>query len=523
MRRFLWLVPVILLPLGVLLGMQYTFLRSLEQTTAQAARNTLRNAVDETAHDIERHFSSATDRALAISPEMLRSPRALGDHFRAEAVPGARTFFALPFNECGLLSFNSAGWETTTSGGEARAITAATMTWSAVSHTTPGVPLRPRTIDARDMAYPIVLRPITDASGRIVGTAGVVFDPEQARATIEKMSLTMLRSRLNDDYLSTRVGNEERFRNARGERGFLTSPLGFAFNGWSLGVRDNCATPEEIAGSNFRINMLWTGAVGFVLAVAIGLAIHSAARQLRLSQMKSDFVSNVSHELRTPLSSIRVFGEYMRLGRVSAPEKIREYGQYIEGESRRLTQLINNILDFSKIESAEKNYHFAEVELCQFVRDAVHAFAMPLREGGIEVACTSNDSFLVSADRDALGQVLVNLLDNAVKYSGDRLEISVRVSATAQEARVAVEDHGIGIAPQEQKKIFEKFYRVSSGLVHDVKGSGLGLAIVHHVVGAHCGRIELSSAQGAGSTFTIVLPRLAMPAPELVKFAKEFA
>jgi two-component system phosphate regulon sensor histidine kinase PhoR len=238
------------------------------------------------------------------------------------------------------------------------------------------------------------------------------------------------------------------------------------------------------------------------------LALRAAAREVRLSQMKSDFVSNVSHELRTPLSSIRVFGEYMRLGRVERPEKIREYGEYIEAESRRLTQLINNILDFSKIESAEKKYRFCTADAGDFVAQTVAAFELPLREKGVSVRVHTPAVPLppVSIDRDALAQALVNLLDNAVKYSGDRQEIDVRVSAIRGEVHVAVEDRGIGIPAREQKKIFEKFYRVGSGLVHDVKGSGLGLAIVMHVVKAHGGRIDVVSAPGAGSVFTIVLP-----------------
>src|SRR4029079_11708982 len=113
---------------------------------------------------------------------------------------------------------------------------------------------------------------------------------------------------------------------------------------------------------------------------------------------------------------------------------------------------------------------------------------------------------LPRADKDALGQALVNLLDNALKYSDGRKEIEVSIVTAANDVRVSVRDHGIGIAASEQKKIFEKFYRVGSGLVHDVKGSGLGLSIVKHVAEAHVGRVELTSALGEGSTFTIVLP-----------------
>ena len=228
---------------------------------------------------------------------------------------------------------------------------------------------------------------------------------------------------------------------------------------------------------------------------------------MRLSEMKSDFVSNVSHELRTPLSSIRVFGEYMRLGRVEKPEKVRQYGEYIEAESRRLTQLINNILDFSKIESAEKKYRFCETDVAALVESTVNAFAVPLRDAGVTIAFESSPRVpLLRVDRDAIGQVLMNLLDNAVKYSDGNKSIAVDVVAIGNEVRISVRDRGIGIPPAEQKKIFEKFYRVGTTLVHDVKGSGLGLSIVKHVVEAHGGRVELTSEPGNGSTFTLVLP-----------------
>jgi len=249
--------------------------------------------------------------------------------------------------------------------------------------------------------------------------------------------------------------------------------------------------------------------VMIVLFGAIGLAIQAASRQLKLSQMKSDFVSNVSHELRTPLASIRVFGEYMRLGRVLSEEKVREYGEYIETESRRLTQLINNILDFSKIESAEKKYKMAEADVVELVHDTVCAFAMPLRDSGFHVSFTAPAAMPppLIIDSAAIAQVLMNLLDNAVKYSNGQTAVDVIVSADSERVTIAVRDRGIGILPSEQKKIFEKFYRVSSGLVHNVKGSGLGLAIVNHVIKAHGGRVDVDSVPGEGSTFTITLPQ----------------
>jgi signal transduction histidine kinase len=226
--------------------------------------------------------------------------------------------------------------------------------------------------------------------------------------------------------------------------------------------------------------------------------------------MKADFVSNVSHELRTPLASIRVFGEFMKLGRVRDDGKIREYGEHIETESRRLTQLINNILDFSKIESGRKTYSFERAQLEEVIAETLKTCDVRLRQSGYRLVFQSQTRQLPPAvfDRDAIAQALMNLLDNAVKYSehAEKKEVVVRVSERGRSIDISVTDHGIGIPPEEQKKIFEKFYRVSTGLVHDVKGSGLGLSLVKHIAEAHRGTVSVESAPGRGSTFTISLP-----------------
>ncbi|HKR64850.1 MAG TPA: ATP-binding protein, partial [Thermoanaerobaculia bacterium] len=339
----------------------------------------------------------------------------------------------------------------------------------------------------------------------VIGVTGVILDETLAKNAMIESGTATLKRRLPSSYISLFVG--QRFPRVRGEGGdYITMPLGFVFTNWRAGIRDTCESPEQMAAMNFRSNMMWTGGSFVILVGAVLLALGAVARQMRLSQMKSDFVSNVSHELRTPLSSIRVFGEYMRLGRVTKDEKIREYGEYIEAESRRLTQLINNILDFSKIESAEKKYRFCDTDIVELVEHTVAGFEVPLRDQGVKITFRADGPRPhLQLDKDAIAQVLVNLLDNAVKYSNGRKEIEVSIETKSDAVRIAVRDHGIGIAPAEQKKIFEKFYRVGSGLVHDVKGSGLGLSIVQHVVEAHHGRVEVSSTPGEGSTFTIVL------------------
>jgi signal transduction histidine kinase len=226
--------------------------------------------------------------------------------------------------------------------------------------------------------------------------------------------------------------------------------------------------------------------------------------------MKSDFVSNVSHELRTPLASIRVFGELLRLGRVDSTDKVREYGDYIETESRRLTQLINNLLDFASIESGRKSYRFDCVDVREVVCETLKTFGVRLRQHGFRVAFDGDPGPLppVRLDAGAIAQSLSNLLDNAVKYSHQTEDKEIRVGLRREgdSIVISVQDHGVGIPRDEQKKIFDRFHRVGTSLVHDVKGSGLGLSIVRHIVEAHHGRVTVESRVGEGSTFSIHLP-----------------
>jgi signal transduction histidine kinase len=229
---------------------------------------------------------------------------------------------------------------------------------------------------------------------------------------------------------------------------------------------------------------------------------------MKLTQMKADFVSNVSHELRTPLASIRVLAELLNLGRVNQPDRVREYGAYIESEGRRLTQVINNILDFSRIESGRKLFQFESCDIKGVVDETLEAFTVHLKQNGFTLSYEAPQNALpkVVLDPDAIALALTNLLDNAIKYSDEMKEIKVSVTQSDGFVAVAVADRGVGIAADEHEKIFEKFYRVSTGLVHDVKGSGLGLSLVKHIVVAHRGKITVRSKPGEGSVFTIQLP-----------------
>lgn len=507
-RSMIWFLPVVIIPLGALLVMQYRFLRALEQKSVSAERNWQRSAIEAVAADVDARFRKDATGALTLTHVQLLSVATLGKHFREHSIPGVRRYFAVEFHGNHYTSqlFDPNGVEVTSDWGDAEAVKLATMPWH-MAYKWERVAQSELQTDERDRKHRIILRPVVDASMRVVGVAGAMLDADLAHRKVTYLATDLFRNRHPARAVNIRVGPSIPARTPRG-RDFISQPLGFVFTDWRVGVRDACTSPEELAAVQFRNNMIWTGGAFIVLLGAIGLAGGAVARQMRLSQMKSDFVSNVSHELRTPLSSIRVFGEYMRLGRVTKAEKIQEYGEYIEAESRRLTQLINNILDFSKIESAEKKYRFCPTDVVDLVEQTVAGFEMPLREAGVSIAFASEGTTppLLPLDKDAIAQVLVNLLDNAVKYSNGNKNIEVTVRGARDEVSISIRDHGIGIAPAERKKIFEKFYRVGSGLVHDVKGSGLGLSIVEHVAKAHGGHVEVESELGAGSTFTIVLP-----------------
>jgi signal transduction histidine kinase len=520
-RSILWLLPVVIIPLGALLVMQYRFLRTLEQKTVSAERNWLRNAIETVTADVDDRFRRDAKAALSLSHVQLVSWATLGKHFREHPVPAAKMYFAMHFRgnhyETTFFDWNGVAFKPE-DWADSEAVKMATVAWH-VAHKWERVAQPALQVDERDPKHRMILRPVVDESMHVVGVAGVMLDDRVARDKIKAVAAHSFKKRYPNRDMSLRVGDDVPQKAPSG-RDYVTQSLQFVFSDWRVGVRDVCASPEELAASSFRNNMTWTGGAFFVLLGAIGLAGGSVARQMRLSQMKSDFVSNVSHELRTPLSSIRVFGEYMRLGRVTKEEKIKEYGEYIEAESRRLTQLINNILDFSKIESAEKKYRFCPTDIVELVEHTVAGFETPMREAGVTISFSHRGPRppLMDLDKDALGQVLVNLLDNAVKYSNGRKDIDVTVTSHGDEVRIAVRDHGIGIPAAERKKIFEKFYRVGSGLVHDVKGSGLGLSIVQHVVQAHGGHVEVESVVGEGSTFTIVLP---VHSPVILSAAKD--
>ncbi|MFN0108399.1 MAG: sensor histidine kinase [Blastocatellia bacterium] len=375
--------------------------------------------------------------------------------------------------------------------------------------------LRP-TVDERDPKNRIIVKPIVNEKSKVVGVAGMFLDDQIFLDHYLIPAISELAPQwFPDEYreaIVTVLDRDDKLVYAtqpfEGKAYEVAWPFQFVYTDRFLGIRMQHMTEEEWSRRYFLTNLAFSALTALVLIGGIALALRTASRAMKLSQMKADFVSNVSHELRTPLASIRVFGEFLKMGRVKDQNKISEYGEYIETESRRLTQLINNILDFSKIESGQKTYQFEQANIEQVLADTLRTFEVVLEQNGFSIHLEKASQTLppVVIDHEAMAQAFINLLDNAVKYSGESNHIDVAVAQQNGFVTIAVTDYGIGIASEEREKVFEKFYRVGNVLVHDVKGSGLGLSIVKHIVEAHQGKVTVESELGKGSAFVIHLP-----------------
>jgi signal transduction histidine kinase len=279
------------------------------------------------------------------------------------------------------------------------------------------------------------------------------------------------------------------------------------FASWKAHVGLKNTNLDELARNSFLHSAGATLLVLVFLFCGMVLIIRATDREARVAQAKSNFVSNVSHELKTPLSLLSLFSEILELGRVNSEEKKTEYYRIIRHESQRLNKIIDNILDFSKIEAGRKSYNFANADMTGVIENVLSSYRYQIVNSGFDVQTNIQpDLPPVLIDRDAMAQAISNLLDNAIKYSREVKQLSITTQRRGSDLSIEIADRGIGIPRAEQAKVFEKFYRVGNGLVHDVKGSGLGLSLVKHIVEAHNGTISVESDVGKGTRFTILLP-----------------
>ncbi len=230
-------------------------------------------------------------------------------------------------------------------------------------------------------------------------------------------------------------------------------------------------------------------------------------REAYVSRLQTDFVNKVSHDLRTPLTSIRMFVETLQLGRIADPAQEKEALEIISAETQRLSVLIARLLDWARMESGKRSYDFRRQPLGPIVDDALRAVEPQRIQTGAVVRRDLPEGLpQVYADRDALADSLVDLLQNAFKYTGDDKRISISAEGSGNAVAIVVADNGPGIPGSDQKRIFDKFYRGKDPLERTIEGSGLGLSMVKHVVQAHGGRVGVKSELGKGAAFTVLLP-----------------
>jgi len=244
-----------------------------------------------------------------------------------------------------------------------------------------------------------------------------------------------------------------------------------------------------------------------LLAMFLGvvLILRDIAREKRLANLRSDFISNVTHELKTPLTSIRMYAESLMMRRVKSASGQKKYLSVVVNESERLKRMINNILEFSKMEKARQEYHPVETNLSEILHATILDINYWLEKKGFNLSTEIDREIVVKVDPEKFYQVYSNLLSNAIKYSGDSRKIYVRLYKNSDSVITEVEDEGMGIEVDKQTRIFEEFYRVENHESGNITGTGLGLTVVKEIVEAHLGKILVHSEIGKGSKFSVIL------------------
>jgi signal transduction histidine kinase len=290
---------------------------------------------------------------------------------------------------------------------------------------------------------------------------------------------------------------------------FASVAVGRPLTGWRLGLSLEDGALFDATTQRQSLVYLWT-AVLFVTAILAlaALVARYVNRQIRVARIKNDLVATVTHELKTPLSSIRLLVDTLLEGHYQGNEqKTREYLQLISRENARLSRLIDHFLTFSRMERNKRSFDFAKVDPARIAVEAVEAIHDRYEAAGFELKTEIADGLpTIVADADAMETVLLNLLDNAIKYSGEARLVELRVSERNGSVSFEVEDHGIGMSARTARRVFDRFYQADRSLARRVGGCGLGLSIVKFVVEAHGGSVAVSSAPGEGSTFTVTLP-----------------
>jgi len=329
-----------------------------------------------------------------------------------------------------------------------------------------------------------------------------------------KKDLSILETTFADSDIGYRISNDSAVLLSRGEPGedkpFLTVEGDKSFSGWKIKLfSSNSDIFSDFAGRQVTV-YVWGGVLVIVLMLlAGGAAVQMVGRQIKLNRLKNDFIATVSHELKTPLASMRVLVDTLLEGNYKDQQQATEYLQLVSKENKRLSGLIDNFLTFSRMERNKQAFEILETRPAAIAGAAADAVQTKFGQGRCDFDVSIDKGLpMVPADRDAMVTAIVNLLDNAYKYSYDDKHIRLKVYAEVGFVCFSIVDSGIGMSRRATRKVFERFYQVDRHLARRAQGCGLGLSIVKFIVDAHGGSITIDSKQGKGSVFTIKLPAL---------------
>lgn len=263
---------------------------------------------------------------------------------------------------------------------------------------------------------------------------------------------------------------------------------------------------------NFLIGKIWSSLISsgflvFVILFCFGYSIRTIVHQKKISEMKNDFINNMTHELKTPIATVSLAVEALNDSEIENSGLKTKYLKVINDENKRLGEQVEKVLQIAAIDRKDYNLKEELLMMNEIVRDAAEHISVQIERKGGRINLVENATVdQIKGDRTHITNIVLNLLDNANKYSPDSPTITLRTESTNDEFLLTVQDKGIGMTKEQQKQIFQKFYRVPTGDVHDVKGFGLGLAYVQNMVEAHGGKIDVESEPGKGSMFSVTLP-----------------
>lgn len=370
---------------------------------------------------------------------------------------------------------------------------------------------RRSTLEVGEHTYLVsLLGQYTRNESRVNEIMGLLLNADYLR---DSVLFQILQSNVNSEKISWIVkGRDEKtiLKSENSPSGSITVRTNFegGFPPWFVELYQNDPDLFETflfsrRGIYFYAFILLAGIILFGLI----LTNRTIAHELELSKMKSDFVSTISHEFKSPLSSIRQLAEMLQSGRVPSENRRQEYYDVLVEQSERLTLLIDNILDFAKIEEGRKKFDFQLLDIGSLLQQIVSVIQDQVRHKDFVIQLEIEKPLpVIQADKESITQAITNLIDNAVKYSGEARKIMVRAFTEGQYLIITVKDFGIGIKKEEIDKVFERFYRGGDELTRTVKGSGLGLTLVKQIVDAHHGNVSVESESGQGSTFSVRLP-----------------